>query len=40
MENRKATKEEIVGNALGAIAVISIPIIAGILIYIELKKRR
>lgn len=40
MENRKATKEEIVGNALGAAALISIPIIAGILIYIELKKRR
>jgi len=40
MENRKATKTEIVGNVLGALALISLPIVAGILIYVSWKKRR
>ena len=40
MDDRKATPEEIVGNALGAAELISLPIIAGIVIYIERKKRR
>jgi len=35
MAERKMTKDEIVGNALGITGLVMLPIIAGIIIYIE-----